>query len=344
MEETLGKRIVQNRKRMGMTQDQLAERLGVTPQAVSKWENDQSCPDITMLPRLAAIFGISTDQLLGLDPQEEATAHQAEVIVEDASGEGASGKWEFKYDSGRMGTLSLAVWVLLVGAQLLAAGVLDWEVGFWDLLWPNALLVFGLFGLIRKFSFFSLGCTLFGGYFLLENLNIPVLHIGKELLLPITLLIFGLSLLVDALRKKNKPQFQVFHNGRKVCRGNIPGESSASRHCHQQGETFGCDISFASDHQKIHLPRVRRGDISSSFGELTVDLTGCGEFAPDCYIEVSCSFGNVTLLVPRTCRVDADNSTAFGSVEIQGAPDAEAQAAIQMECNASFGNIILRYV
>ena len=42
MEETLGKRIIANRKRLGMTQDKLAEQLGITAQAVSKWENDQS--------------------------------------------------------------------------------------------------------------------------------------------------------------------------------------------------------------------------------------------------------------------------------------------------------------
>ena len=52
MEQTLGKRIIEHRKALGLTQDQLAEKLGVTAQAVSKWENDQSCPDITMLPKL----------------------------------------------------------------------------------------------------------------------------------------------------------------------------------------------------------------------------------------------------------------------------------------------------
>jgi len=71
MEQTIGKRIAANRKRLGLTQDQLAERLDVTAQAVSKWENDQSCPDIMMLPRLAEIFGISTDEILGVEPSEE---------------------------------------------------------------------------------------------------------------------------------------------------------------------------------------------------------------------------------------------------------------------------------
>lgn len=70
MEETLGKRIVQNRKRLSLTQDQPAERLGVTAQAVSKWENNQSCPDITLLPRLAESFGTTTDALLGIEPQQ----------------------------------------------------------------------------------------------------------------------------------------------------------------------------------------------------------------------------------------------------------------------------------
>lgn len=63
---TLGKRILYHRKRLGLTQDQLAERMGVTAQAVSKWEHDLSCPDVTTVPRLAELFGISTDELLGV--------------------------------------------------------------------------------------------------------------------------------------------------------------------------------------------------------------------------------------------------------------------------------------
>ena len=62
--DTLGKRIAALRKEKGMTQEELAEKLGVSPQAISKWENEQSCPDISLLPRLAAIFGVTTDLLL----------------------------------------------------------------------------------------------------------------------------------------------------------------------------------------------------------------------------------------------------------------------------------------
>lgn len=64
--DTLGKRIMALRKAAGMTQEQVAEHLGVSPQAVSKWENDVSCPDVTMIPRIAQLFNVSTDELLGL--------------------------------------------------------------------------------------------------------------------------------------------------------------------------------------------------------------------------------------------------------------------------------------
>lgn len=62
--ETIGKRICALRKERGMKQEELAQRLDVSGQAVSKWENDQTCPDISLLPRLAEVFGVTTDYLL----------------------------------------------------------------------------------------------------------------------------------------------------------------------------------------------------------------------------------------------------------------------------------------
>ena len=61
---SLGKRIQVLRKRQGLTQEALAEMMAVSPQAVSKWENAQSCPDIMALPRLAGCLGVSIDLLL----------------------------------------------------------------------------------------------------------------------------------------------------------------------------------------------------------------------------------------------------------------------------------------
>ena len=64
MNETIGNRIAKFRKAKNMTQEELANLLGVSSQAVSKWENDASCPDISLLPQLSKVLGITTDELL----------------------------------------------------------------------------------------------------------------------------------------------------------------------------------------------------------------------------------------------------------------------------------------
>ena len=64
MENTLGKRIAALRREKGLKQEDIAQALDVSSQAVSKWENDQSCPDISLLPKLAKLLGVSVDVLL----------------------------------------------------------------------------------------------------------------------------------------------------------------------------------------------------------------------------------------------------------------------------------------
>lgn len=64
---TLGARIAQKRKAMGLTQEALAEKLAVSSQAVSKWENDVSSPDISLLPQLAKVLNTTVDALLSGD-------------------------------------------------------------------------------------------------------------------------------------------------------------------------------------------------------------------------------------------------------------------------------------
>ena len=64
MNETIGNRISKYRKTKSMTQEGLANALGVSSQAVSTWENDASCPDISLLPQLCRILGITADELL----------------------------------------------------------------------------------------------------------------------------------------------------------------------------------------------------------------------------------------------------------------------------------------
>lgn len=66
----LNERIATLRRQANLTQEQLAERLGISAQAVSKWETGQTCPDVATLPDLAGIFGVSMDDLFGSEPRD----------------------------------------------------------------------------------------------------------------------------------------------------------------------------------------------------------------------------------------------------------------------------------
>lgn len=63
----IGNRIHELRERRGITQEQLSAALGVSPQAVSKWETTVGCPDISLLPVIAGYFGVSIDTLFEYD-------------------------------------------------------------------------------------------------------------------------------------------------------------------------------------------------------------------------------------------------------------------------------------
>lgn len=339
MEETLGKRIVAHRKRLGMTQDRLAEALGVTAQAVSKWENDQSCPDITMLPKLAEVFSVTTDELLGLEKKE---VHIAEVVTQPENGEEEpdglhinNGTWEFKWDGGRKSGVGAAVWLLLAGSVLFAANIRHWDISFFHVLWSSGMMVFGLFGLYPKLSVFRLGCALLGGYFLYIEVFSHTFE--TEYILPVFLLLFGLSLLIDALRRPKHGRFNISHNGKPL------GDSSKN-HCDYDGEYFDCATNFGENHYNIQLPRISGGRADVSFGEMTVDLTGCEEVADGCQIDLNCSFGQLEVLIPRKYRAVPVSSTAFAAVETKGSPGAGAEVSIALNCNASFGEISIRYI
>lgn len=79
----LGNQIRSNRLRLNMTQERLSEKLNVTAQAVSKWENGSGMPDITLLPELAAVFGVTIDELF--ETSEELHLNRIEAMLEKDS-------------------------------------------------------------------------------------------------------------------------------------------------------------------------------------------------------------------------------------------------------------------
>ena len=92
MAMTMGQIIKNLRKGRGFTQEELAERLGVTYQAISKWENDSGMPDISQIVPLATIFDVSTDFLFGIDHTSE--TEEALKIVSTANSMQEYGKLE----------------------------------------------------------------------------------------------------------------------------------------------------------------------------------------------------------------------------------------------------------
>lgn len=86
--ETLGRRIARLRLAKTATQERLAKELNVSPQAVSKWENDINYPDISLLPDLARFLGVSVDELLSgasASTQESASAQGNAAAQESAA-------------------------------------------------------------------------------------------------------------------------------------------------------------------------------------------------------------------------------------------------------------------
>jgi len=78
----IGETIKKLRKQKDMTQEQLAEYLNISPQAISRWEINSTLPDITLIPMLANIFDVTTDMLLGVDI--DAKEKRIEEIVKEA--------------------------------------------------------------------------------------------------------------------------------------------------------------------------------------------------------------------------------------------------------------------
>lgn len=78
----IGNKIRELRKQRGITQEQLAESIGISFQAVSKWENNIALPDITLVPVLASYFGVSMDELFDFNLKE--IEHAVRIITEKA--------------------------------------------------------------------------------------------------------------------------------------------------------------------------------------------------------------------------------------------------------------------
>ena len=79
--QTMGEIISNLRREQGMTQKDLADKMGVTDKAVSKWERNLSCPDISSIPRLAEALGTTVNVLMDVKPGEEQRTDWNKIIT-----------------------------------------------------------------------------------------------------------------------------------------------------------------------------------------------------------------------------------------------------------------------
>lgn len=337
----MGKRISSLRKQCGLTQDQLAARVGVTAQAVSKWENDISCPDISILAKLAETLGVTTDELLGVKPVEPRV-----VVVESdkkrSSGAKKQQSFTFRWDGGKRSAIFLGLLVALVGLALLLERLGLWpfagQLSFWGIVWPATLLGLGVAWMCERFSLFNLALAALGLYYLLFNLGAVTYELTWSVIWPALLILFGLSLLLDQFLPKRRKKCGVHCT-------NEDGEEHEPVIDYSDDEGFvNFDCSFADANQVVSVEEFVGGDVDISFGKATIDLTGCKRFVAGARLKVDVSFGSGVILLPRTVRLDPSMDRAFGSSTVTGEPLPDAVETLQLRGDVSFGSLVLRYV
>ena len=105
MNETMGQIIRRLRKNADLTQEELADQLGITYQAVSRWENDTGMPDISQLVPIANVFDVPIDVLfgrVGQNADEEVEAFEARLLTDEQNHESVDDREELRWRLNRM--------------------------------------------------------------------------------------------------------------------------------------------------------------------------------------------------------------------------------------------------
>lgn len=111
----LSSRLQELRKEAGYSQEQLAEMLGVSRQAVSKWESGQTNPDINNVGRLSEIYGKSTDYIIFGEEREPEVVYREKIVYEDKIVYQEKKAFQKLNDLPRSAQISLAITVCALG-------------------------------------------------------------------------------------------------------------------------------------------------------------------------------------------------------------------------------------
>ena len=330
-QQTMGKRIAQLRKEKGYTQEQLAELVGVSAQAVSKWENDVSCPDISILPQLSTVLGVTTDELLGAKPIEP------KVVVVDSGStkKGKDGKFSFSWDAD-VGSKKEGIWfavlVIALGMAFLLQRLNVISIGIWGIVWPAVIMGLGVAWMVKRFSFFSLAVAGLGLYFLLFNLGVTAFVLTWGVIWPSLLVLLGLTILYEALIPHKKHWTNCFH-----------GDKKPVNEFNEEGGRVHMECAFAEENRRVITESFAGGDVDVSFGKTELDLTNVKRFLSGATLNADVSFGTFELIVPRAVRLSVKSDKSFGSIQTFGEPDLNTMEVLTVIADVSFGSMNIRY-
>ena len=339
-EQSLGKRIAELRKMKGLTQEQLGEKLGVSAQAVSKWENDLSYPDISLLPLIGQFFDVSVDELLGLKPLDPKV-----IIVDKDESAGKAGKrpFRFEWNAGRWPTIATCIGLILICLFFILhsmTGLFPYiKVGDKMLtgpvyVWPIIVFTIGLIS-VKYHCIFGIIFMLFGAY---EFTRTVLLSYGITLIaIPWYVIVLILAIMILArtiLRNMRPANVDHMHKG-----GNHTPVSDISF----EGDRLSADMHFGSATVDYDRVTFNGGEIDSSFGDYTVDLIRVTTFSAGCLLEIDNSFGNLTLILPRNVKLTKSSENSFAAFSLQGEPDPDAAYELIIRSDISFGSVQVRY-
>lgn len=340
-ESTIGKRIRTLRKQRGMTQEQLAEQVGVSPQAVSKWENDNSCPDISVLPILAETLGVTVDMLLGTArleelPKKETVYKQSSLKDEDEVDDDTGGSIELHMHTKKGTGILTGLFLAVLGVLLLLTEIhRAWfPCGFWELAWPISIVYLGLiWGGSGRISAANVVITLLGIYALLSNLKVLAHPISWTIVLAVVLLVLGLSYTLRYIFGwKKRYSFK---------KGNKRFVSSFT----EEGGNIQFETSFGENRRRVSEPYFNSGSAQVSFGEGILDLRSVTSFADNAVLDVTVSFGDLIVYLPDNVRLLEDASCHFANTDYisHGAPAPDAPYQLTVSGDINFGNLDIRY-
>lgn len=332
---TLGKRIAMLRRNQGWTQEQLGEKVGVSAQAVSKWENDLACPDITTLPLLADLFGVTTDELLGVKPIEP---HVVVLDKEPEEEKKGKGSFEIHLDhDDKWGAIAFCITAILVCVMLITRSTTDFfhreGIGTWNYIWP--ILVFGAgLGFVRKKIVFGITLMAIGAYeFVWFGWGVPF-----EIKWYVFLLVLAVAVLVRILLEKLNILPETHEHV-------VTLSDDKPRVCEwtDNDEFLRAELSFGHNAIAYSHEQLRGMKLETNFGDHKIDLSGVKSFLNDPVLDVEVNFGNVVILLPENVRIHKNSEAAFGACQIKGMPSHDADQIAYLKGDVSFGNLELRY-